>query len=525
MGALAAIPEYMLKFQFCRCALFLLLGMVRLEFNHDTIFFNFTFKIPTMKKNILFLFTCLAAMSSNAQSIENAMTSPKTNTNYDNDRVISTNIVPSHEHSSTARTTAGPGGSRWYNYAVYQSYLLGTGNFGTALPYQWFDLTATCFFTGGTYSQNNLVSSAMILDPLWSRWGNVTDFGGAGLIVVKPTDSYIVDSVNVVGKYGRGNGGTYTDSLIISVIYGNGSAASSIPGYSITTGTVPDVTAFPYTIYGVHSLTFLDLYHDSVRNHCTNIDVTGSTGTRPAPVVFRVPLPPGSENDTDANGLYNKSFAVPGPLTVPAGNYVAMSVTFKSMDPSYVAGDTVIRSSTTTAPGGMYKHGMFRPLTVYNNMGGAIQYPPYNPGDWNEGVFKIEPTSWKGQYLPMQVLNSGVTASTLQYPDYAFHIRCAACDTVGTISLNVNTTPSVNNVKAYPNPAGNELQISYALTATQAVTVSLTNVTGQLVAKKDMGNTAAGNAVFNTSALPAGVYIYTLEANGERTTGHVSIVH
>ena len=47
---------------------------------------------------------------------------------------------------------------------------------------------------------------------------------------------------------------------------------------------------------------------------------------------------------------------------------------------------------------------------------------------------------------------------------------------------------------------------------------------GQVVASQNATG-ATGNVEFNTSALPAGIYIYTFNANGERTTGRIVVAH
>jgi hypothetical protein len=49
---------------------------------------------------------------------------------------------------------------------------------------------------------------------------------------------------------------------------------------------------------------------------------------------------------------------------------------------------------------------------------------------------------------------------------------------------------------------------------------------GQTVATQQIGKGTNGQAVFNTSMLASGVYIYAVETeNGNRTTGRVSINH
>jgi len=108
-----------------------------------------------------------------------------------------------------------------------------------------------------------------------------------------------------------------------------------------------------------------------------------------------------------------------------------------------------------------------------------------------------------------------------QYAWFGFHIVCPTCPLTGSAALGVNNIINQGSVKAYPNPANNELTVAFS-TKANSVDVSLTNMVGQVVAAQTVTN---GTAVFNTTSIAPGVYIMTLVANGERTTGRVVIAH
>ncbi len=99
-----------------------------------------------------------------------------------------------------------------------------------------------------------------------------------------------------------------------------------------------------------------------------------------------------------------------------------------------------------------------------------------------------------------------------------FHLRVAATTGVNNAVLN-------NHVQAIPNPASNSTAISFNLDAAANVTVTLTDVTGYVVASETMCNVAQGKVGINTANIPSGVYMYTVSANGKRTTGRVTIAH
>ncbi len=105
---------------------------------------------------------------------------------------------------------------------------------------------------------------------------------------------------------------------------------------------------------------------------------------------------------------------------------------------------------------------------------------------------------------------------------------------VPLINLNFGPVPEVsvkdiaNNfiaVNAYPNPATDELVISFSGATTSSVTVSITNMLGQTVATQTLTNATSSKATFNTKKIPSGVYTYNVYSNGIKTNGQVVIAH
>ena len=88
-------------------------------------------------------------------------------------------------------------------------------------------------------------------------------------------------------------------------------------------------------------------------------------------------------------------------------------------------------------------------------------------------------------------------------------------------SINSN----IQGVEAYPNPTTADITINFNLKEAANTTVSISNTVGQVIASQKMGKVAGGNAVFSTTSLANGVYFYTVEANGQRTTNRFVVAH
>lgn len=97
------------------------------------------------------------------------------------------------------------------------------------------------------------------------------------------------------------------------------------------------------------------------------------------------------------------------------------------------------------------------------------------------------------------------------------------------IPLGVNDVfAGESNVKAFPNPANNNITVSFALQQAADVNVKIVNTLGQTVATQQISKVGKGEtrtATFSTSALAQGVYFYTVEANGARVTKRFVVAH
>ena len=134
-------------------------------------------------------------------------------------------------------------------------------------------------------------------------------------------------------------------------------------------------------------------------------------------------------------------------------------------------------------------------------------YPGAQATSNNDGAFDFSPTSLAvgTKRAAVMRINFGPVASSVK-----------------------NTITNFELGAARPNPAQSQFTVPVTLKAAAEVSVTLTNPMGQVVSTQNLGKVAAGQtaaAVFNTSALANGVYFYTVEAGGERTTNRVVVSH
>ena len=70
-----------------------------------------------------------------------------------------------------------------------------------------------------------------------------------------------------------------------------------------------------------------------------------------------------------------------------------------------------------------------------------------------------------------------------------------------------------HDVKVYPNPLNNLLNVSYTLPISGKVLLEIYDYTGKLLIRKDMGSLNKGNHIdqLNTTKLSSGIYVLTIK--------------
>ncbi|MBL7691332.1 MAG: T9SS type A sorting domain-containing protein, partial [Flavipsychrobacter sp.] len=102
-----------------------------------------------------------------------------------------------------------------------------------------------------------------------------------------------------------------------------------------------------------------------------------------------------------------------------------------------------------------------------------------------------------------------------------FHVKCPSCGVI----VGVQDIARIQEASVYPNPADDQVTVPFTLGQKADVTVSLSNLLGQVVESRFYQGVDKGKAVFYTASLPSGVYQFTVAANGEKLSGKVVITH
>ncbi|HET6225323.1 MAG TPA: T9SS type A sorting domain-containing protein [Bacteroidia bacterium] len=153
--------------------------------------------------------------------------------------------------------------------------------------------------------------------------------------------------------------------------------------------------------------------------------------------------------------------------------------------------------------------------TIYNesdSTGTKMVRPPHYEYKWFTRGSKIPVLQIDAMII------SGQMVYSLIYPDSMRK---------DVIHLGIDEEEMVNNVKLYPNPAQDQLNIAYALNAKTPVKIVLTDILGKEIAVIVNEQQTAGTyqQMVNTSALPAGIYFITIRYGAQSHVEKLSVTH
>lgn len=313
------------------------------------------------------------------------------------------------------------------------------------------------------------------------------------------SNPYSIDSIQFLMRYNR-HDHSVVDTLVIDVMKSNRTTAGNTPGIITVFFQGGNASASPI-----------------INPYTASVD---SVNTSDKMEIVKI-MDDAFANDTDVTtGWTNygtNGIALPSTLNVGAGQVVVVYITMKSGKPSYPL--------NTDGDNANYIH-----IPTYDISGNGAA-PGQSGNSLNSGLLVtnantyhgINPTDPKG----FRVAGHNVAIPSIGFLEDGlninmnFKVTCPTC----VLSSVPNVNSNVINASAYPNPATSEVSIKFGLKQAANTNVSIMNTVGQVIATQNAGNVNTGSVTFSTANLANGLYFYTIEANGQRTTNRFVVAH
>lgn len=491
-----------------------------------------------MKKIWLLLASGLVSQCVMAQQVQkSAINTPVTTVLANNKKTTGSGAAAQAPHNTNHNPgLGGPGGDRWYDYVndIFAPYTH-TGVPEVKAIEMWENNKALFGFTGPMpYADTvHYQSCALSFNPFNYNWNDTALY--FGIIGITIDDPYTIDSVRITGCYGRNPATpTIVDTLVLTFVSGDGSSTADLAfGLSLPFGPLP-------AYFGLTgSLPLLTMYYDSVNNRAGSANSVAIhsfpvTTVIPVSTVYKFPL---TVADTigirhlleDLTITYPRAGHVFDPVIdypVAAGNHSAMSVSFKSGEtgiPPYA----LIRNLDEVT----YNYGCFAPIIASApDTISTPAFPPTAKDDWTTGYFKrTGDGNYVGGYTPHWDWTTYTRSPiNLQYPMISYHASCAACMLLGLRPpppVKVAAEAHKSPISFTPNPANNEINISYSLSYPDEVVISLNNMAGQQVAVQRTTKSDKGTITIDTKPLANGMYTCTFSGGNVIKTERIIVAH
>ncbi|MCB9170991.1 MAG: T9SS type A sorting domain-containing protein [Flavobacteriales bacterium] len=171
-----------------------------------------------------------------------------------------------------------------------------------------------------------------------------------------------------------------------------------------------------------------------------------------------------------------------------------------------------------------------------NPIGGSnfITLPFAEPLDLDAGTAYCVMVGYYGGAEDMVFCTSGISdpqVSIIRYPasDEQFFVTKTPMVRAllgGVIGIDEPAGPITGAVRIWPNPATDASTIAFTLQQSADVSVRLMDALGRVVRDQKLGRMPIGRSThqLDMNALAPGLYTYLLLADGQRRTGHVSVI-
>jgi Secretion system C-terminal sorting domain len=423
-------------------------------------------------------------------------------------KVTTSKSIPVEKQSVFTNRKNTRANSEWFSYYDAVNDTTNTANFFAPM---WRDSLVKVRYSNGLFNAD-MTTCSSIFNPKANMFYNpIGELYQANTFQVTPTNAYSIDSIRIFGNYFR----------------------------KPTKTNIVDTLRFVYTkntdFFTGANLNTCNYYIDAV--NYPGFDVDFGVGIADTPITRMPNLDP-NKMQMEGTGtivkdiiLNNASypdsntttyFSIPTNLAMAANGFAMSSVTFVSGD-TYVNGDTI----------GAFNR--FRPLTnSFVDLSGNEVAPKYIADDRNENgtansrAVTFAANSIGYNFYISAMFNTGrdannkVSSGRNQYIDIEYKVTCPTCGFV-----SINDIKNQVSVAVSPNPASDVVKFDMNFNQSfKATTITLTNMTGQIVKTVQLGNVSANSTkgyMMNVADLSKGLYIYTITADGKSQSGKLSV--
>jgi hypothetical protein len=96
----------------------------------------------------------------------------------------------------------------------------------------------------------------------------------------------------------------------------------------------------------------------------------------------------------------------------------------------------------------------------------------------------------------------------------------------GTTAVNETTAANFDVEQNVPNPANNYTQVSFSVPTAEDASITITNLIGEVIWKKAVKSKKGENTVgIDTSAIPNGIYLYSVQTDSKKITKRMVVQH
>lgn len=319
---------------------------------------------------------------------------------------------------------------------------------------------------------------------------------------LNPWTSYTVDTVWIAGYYDKVINDTINDTLQLELVWGAATNSAIFQGLQLT---------------GPPLQVFKGIKNTASAQHGNKVFASAPAANKR---ILKHVLTP---NDTITDPAINPHFPyipfVPAtPITVSGGHIVGAQFTFV---PGYAYGDTTIyRSFSGGSPAEVNS---FSAL-LYEEIGLSAT----NPGN----DYFYDATSWglsgslgdRGRYGMYPSSQSFLNGVTLPYMNDGYLVDFSISATL--TSVNETSANGVSVKQNQPNPFSETTSIQVTLKDASDITCTVYDLTGKKVLEVIEAGKSAGThtLTIDGSSLNNGVYFYTVNAGGVKTTKKMTVV-